>query len=158
MRISDWSSDVCSSDLSQIDKLAPIRPASTPSTVYTTDIPRTYAPANAKPRQRDTLARAPASPATLARRIGTMGSTHGVNDNNSPKTRHDRIILAQPAVARNAAMPVSPMLNTAPTPASLRADPLPDPKPDAPGDDASSLDQKSVATGKRVERRVKSRV
>src|SRR3546814_8970782 len=122
MRISDWSSDVCSSDLSQIDKLAPIRPASTPSTVYTTDIPRTYAPANAKPRQRDTLARAPASPATMARRIGTMGSTHGVNDNNSPKTRHDRIILAQPAVARNAAMPVSPMFNTAPSPVSLPAD------------------------------------
>src|SRR3546814_5483953 len=81
---------------SQIDKLAPIRPASTPSTVYTTDIPRTYAPANAKPRQSDTLARAPASPATMARRIGTMGRTHGVQDNNSPKTRNDSIILAQP--------------------------------------------------------------
>src|SRR3546814_3231357 len=86
---------------SQIDKLAPIRPASTPSTVYTTDIPRTYAPANAKPPQRDTLARAPASPATIARRIGTTGSTHGVNDNNSPKTRHDRIILAQPEIGRD---------------------------------------------------------
>src|SRR3546814_11597597 len=97
---------------SQIDKLAPIRPASTPSTVYTTDIPRTYAPANAKPRQRDTLARAPASSATMARRIGTMDSTHGVNDNKSHKTKHDHINVPKPAVARHTAKPAHPIFNT----------------------------------------------
>src|SRR5690606_17902742 len=66
---------------------SPVRPASTPMAVYTTDMPSTYKAAKPSPLPRDGLPPA-VWPTRKAERIGTIGSTHGVRDSKTPKPKN----------------------------------------------------------------------
>src|SRR5690606_13471116 len=83
-------------------RLAPTRPAATPSAVYTSDMPSTNTAASDTLRQRDAgvVALADWLPARMASRMGTMGSTQGVKDSSTPKAALSRMTCHQPADAR----------------------------------------------------------
>src|SRR5690606_19022637 len=68
-------------------RLSPVRPASTPMTVYTTDIPSTYRADKPNPLPRAGLPPA-LCPTRKADKIGTIGNTHGVKDSSSPSPKN----------------------------------------------------------------------
>ena len=61
----------------------PASAATAPAAVYVAAMPSTYDSDSRKPRCVDTV---PPWPAMMLDRIGTIGSTHGVNDSSSPAT------------------------------------------------------------------------